>query len=178
MGATTRRRARHGRTPGSRTRVASGWGEGRGDLRGTLAGSKFRSNFGPSRTPQKGGPGTPQKGGCRDTKQCKFWRVSSVLIQGLFCFWGVFGGFRGGPAGGRFWGVPGPILGSWETLESDPDRPWIRPWARPSRMPQHPGRGQTWCQAMPPSGGPQEWGTSDASGCECEMSLSAGGEDR
>ena len=57
----------------------------------------------PSGTPQKGGSGTPQKGGCRDTKQCKFWRVSSVLIQGMFCFWGVRG-VLGGPGGGRFWG--------------------------------------------------------------------------
>ena len=57
--------------------------------------------------PKKGGPGPPQKGGCRDTKQCKFWRVSSVLIQGLFCFLGVRGGLRGGPPGGRFWGVSG-----------------------------------------------------------------------
>ena len=90
---------------GACLRVASGWGEGRGDLRGTLAGSEIGSILGPSRTPQKGGPGTPQKGGCRDTKQCKFWRVSSVLIQGLFCFWGVLGGFWGVPAGGPFWGV-------------------------------------------------------------------------
>jgi hypothetical protein len=65
--------------------------------------------------PQNGGSGPPKKGGCRDTKQCKFWRVSSVLIQGLFCFLGVRGGLRGGPPGGRFWGVcqggsqrPGP----------------------------------------------------------------------
>ena len=59
-------------------------------------------------TPREGGPGPPKKGGCRDTKQCKFWRVSSVLIQGTFCFLGV----RGGPEGVRR-GVPGrPIPGS------------------------------------------------------------------
>ena len=64
----------------------------------------------PSGTPQKGGSGTPQKGGCRDTKQCKFWRVSSVLIQGMFCFWGVRG-VLGGPGGvvfGVIFGVSAP----------------------------------------------------------------------
>ena len=71
----------------------------------------------PSGTPQKGGSGTPQKGGCRDTKQCKFWRVSSVLIQGAFCFWGVRGG-SGGVPGGSFLGVPwGPCK-----VPSDPQK--------------------------------------------------------
>jgi hypothetical protein len=68
----------------------------------------------PSGTPQKGGSGTPQKGGCRDTKQCKFWRVSSVLIQGMFCFWGVRGGFGGSRRGsflGSFLGSQRP--GKW-----------------------------------------------------------------
>ena len=73
-------------------------------------------------TPREGGPGPPKKGGCRDTKQCKFWRVSSVLIQGTFCFLGVRGVRRGsaggcpgdpsqGPKpGGSGWGpsAPGP----------------------------------------------------------------------
>ena len=70
----------------------------------------------PSGDPPKRGSGTPQKGGCRDTKQCKFWRVSSVLIQGTFCFLAFFGGFRGVPkypvrgsemdlADLSFWGV-------------------------------------------------------------------------
>jgi hypothetical protein len=58
----------------------------------------------PSGTPQKGGSGPPKKGGCRDTKQCKFWRVSSVLIQGAFCLWGVRG-VPGGSREGSFWGV-------------------------------------------------------------------------
>jgi hypothetical protein len=64
----------------------------------------------PSGTPQKGGSGTPKKGGSRDTKQCKFWRVSSVLIQGMFCFWG-FRGVSGGVSGGVvFGGVRGVSL--------------------------------------------------------------------
>ena len=54
----------------------------------------------PSGDPPKRGSGTPQKGGCRDTKQCKFWRVSSVLIQGTFCFLGFFGGSGGSDFGG------------------------------------------------------------------------------
>ena len=59
----------------------------------------------PSGTPPKRGVrDPPQKGGCRATKQCKFWRVSSVLIQGLCCFLGVRGVSGGGPPGGRVWG--------------------------------------------------------------------------
>ena len=66
-------------------------------------GSRATPPAGPG-TPQNGGPGPPQKGGCRDTKQCKFWRVSSVLIQGLFCFWG-FWGVSGGSRRGSILGV-------------------------------------------------------------------------
>ena len=51
--------------------------------------------------PWKGVRDPPKKGGCRDTKQCKFWRVSSVLIQGTFCFLGVRGGPEGGSGGVR-----------------------------------------------------------------------------
>ena len=85
------------------------WGQGPGTAPGGVVGKPSREGSGrPLRDPpKKGGPGPPQKGGCRDTKQCKFWRVSSVLIQGLFCFLGVRGGLRGGPPGGRFWGVSG-----------------------------------------------------------------------
>ena len=87
-----------------------------GLLRDEMVGKPSREGSGdPLRDPPKGGSGTPQKGGCRDTKQCKFWRVSSVLIQGLFCFLGVRGGLRGGPPGGSILGVsrggsqcPGP----------------------------------------------------------------------
>jgi hypothetical protein len=81
--------------------------------------------------PKKGGPGPPQKGGCRDTKQCKFWRVSSVLIQGLFCFLGVRGGLRGGPPGGRFWG--GPRVGL-SAREPGSTPPAVRPGGSPLRL--------------------------------------------
>jgi hypothetical protein len=84
--------------PGPRDCSGTGWS---GSPPGRGSGDPLRD------PPKKGGPGPPQKGGCRDTKQCKFWRVSSVLIQGLFCFLGVRGGLRGGPPGGRFWGVSG-----------------------------------------------------------------------
>ena len=84
--------------PGPRDCSGTGWS---GSPPGRGSGDPLRD------PPKKGGPGPPQKGGCRDTKQCKFWRVSSVLIQGLFCFLGVRGGLRGGPPGGRFWGGPG-----------------------------------------------------------------------
>ena len=90
----------------------------------------------PSGTPQKGGSGTPQKGGCRDTKQCKFWRVSSVLIQGAFCFWGVRGG-SGGVPGGVILGGPGGRQGrgpgpqKW-TLWGPAPAP-IRPEPKPGR---------------------------------------------
>ena len=43
------------------------------------------------------GSGTPPKGGWSYTKQCKFWRVSSVLIQGDSHFLVFRGGLRGGP---------------------------------------------------------------------------------
>ena len=63
------------------------WGRAPGLLRAGWSGSPpGRGSGDPLRDPpKKGGPGPPQKGGCRDTKQCKFWRVSSVLIQGVFC---------------------------------------------------------------------------------------------
>lgn len=66
----------------------------------------------PPGTPPEGGPGPPKKGGCRDTKQCKFWRVSSVLIQGHLRFLALRGGPGGCPGGAlgggpecQFWGV-------------------------------------------------------------------------
>jgi len=139
---------------------------------------KIWSILGPSRTPQKGGPGTPQKGGCRDTKQCKFWRVSSVLIQGLFCFWGVFGGFRGVPAGGRFWGS-GPDFGvpdgPWETdLPAPGSDPGPVPAACPNTLVEdRPGVRR--CRHLE---GRRSGELQMRAGCECEMSLSAGGEDR
>ena len=90
----------------------------------------------PSGTPQKGGSGTPQKGGCRDTKQCKFWRVSSVLIQGMFCFWGVRGGFGGSRRGsflGSFLGSQRP--GKWTHKPPHPG-----PAPAPIRPEQKSGR--------------------------------------
>ena len=59
----------------------------------------------PETTPKKGGSKTPPKrgvrpplpGGWRYTKQCKFWRDSSVLIQGVRRFFAlrrvIFGSF-------------------------------------------------------------------------------------
>ena len=46
---------------------------------------------------KNGGSGHPPKGGWSYTKQCKFWRVSSVLIQGDSHFLVYRGGLRGGP---------------------------------------------------------------------------------
>ena len=114
-----------------------------------------RSGSPPGRPPDGGLPGPPGKGvrdppkrgGCRDTKQCKFWRVSSVLIQGTFCFLGVRGVRRGsaggcpgdpsqGPKpGGSGWGPsapgPGPTWG-W------PARDWgdLRPTWGPGSDPE------------------------------------------
>ena len=90
----------------------------------------------PPGPPKKGGSGTPQKGGCRDTKQCKFWRVSSVLIQGMFCFWGVRGGFGGSRRGsflGSFLGSQRP--GKWTHKPPHPG-----PAPAPIRPEQKSGR--------------------------------------
>ena len=107
--------------PGPRDCSGTGWS---GSPPGRGSGDPLRD------PPKKGGPGPPQKGGCRDTKQCKFWRVSSVLIQGLFCFLGVRGGLRGGPPGGRFWGGPG--------VGPSARVPGVRPTDRPARWPHPP----------------------------------------
>ena len=128
------------------------WGRAPGLLRDGVVGKPSREGSGrPLRDPpKKGGPGPPQKGGCRDTKQCKFWRVSSVLIQGVFCFFGVRGGLRGGPPGGRFWGVSGVGPSAREPGDTPPV---VRPGgAAPSTWgprPKNLGQSQVSCELPP-----------------------------
>ena len=124
------------------------WGRAPGLLRDGVVGKPSREGVRrpPPGPPKKGGPGPPQKGGCRDTKQCKFWRVSSVLIQGVFCFFGVRGVSGGVRRGVDFGGSPGwvPVPGNpgIPRQSSGPGDvpstgPWTRaPWqSRPCELP-------------------------------------------
>ena len=109
----------HDSSPSARRSPPAGWWRRRRDPPGW----EVRE---PSRSPPGRGSGTPQKkGGCRDTKQCKFWRVSSVLIQGTFCFLGVWGVRRGVPGGPENPG-PGrhPGGSGWGLSAPGPRRPW------------------------------------------------------
>ena len=110
------------------------WGRAPGLLRDGVVGKPSREGSGrPLRDPpKKGGPGPPQKGGCRDTKQCKFWRVSSVLIQGVFCFFGVRGVSGGVRRGVDFGGSPG-----WVPVPGNPGIP--RQSSGPVAPPPRPG---------------------------------------
>ena len=105
-----------------------GGGAGAGTLQDGEVQEPSRSppGRGCSGTPWKGVRDPPKKGGCRDTKQCKFWRVSSVLIQGTFCFLGVRGGPEGGSGGGPENPGPGchPRGSGWGLSAPGPRRPW------------------------------------------------------
>ena len=69
----------------------------------------------PSQGGSKSGHFDPILGGWCYTKQCKFWRVSSVLIQGD----SHFSGFRGGQ-NRPFWGTPGKGQNRLKSDDFDP----------------------------------------------------------
>ena len=84
----------HDSSPSARRYPPAGWWRRRRDppgWGGTRSPPGAPLEGGAPGPPWKGVRDPPKKGGCRDTKQCKFWRVSSVLIQGTFCFLGVRG---------------------------------------------------------------------------------------
>ena len=72
-------------------------------------------DFDPSQGGSKSGHFDPILGGWCYTKQCKFWRVSSVLIQGD----SHFSGFRGGQ-NRPFWGTPGKGQNRLKSDDFDP----------------------------------------------------------
>jgi hypothetical protein len=65
----------------------------------------------PGKTPPKRGVRPPFLGGWRYTKQCKFWRDSSVLIQGVR----------------RFLRTGGVFFGSFFDPQNDPQKGGVRP---------------------------------------------------
>ena len=75
----------------------------------------FRVSRGGRKTPPKTPKIPPREGGWRYTKQCKFWRVSSVLIQGDSAGIRVRGVFLTPPGG-----VFRPPLPGWHTLDMTP----------------------------------------------------------
>jgi hypothetical protein len=70
---------------------------------------------GGSKTPPKRGVRPPLLGGWRYTKQCKFWRDSSVLIQGVRRFLRTPGGVFG-----VFFDPPKRTPLGWQTLRTTP----------------------------------------------------------